>query len=238
MTAQPADSAIALTDVEFGWPDQPALLSIDQFRLLPGERLFLYGASGSGKTTLLNLLAGVLVPEKGNIELLGRPFSQCNSQQRDQIRADHLGFIFQVFNLLPYLSLLDNVLLPCRFSARRASRARQRFGSEEAAARYLLTTLGLSDPALFKRPVIELSVGQQQRVAAARALIGEPELIIADEPTSALDSDMRETFIELLDSQVTQSGSALLFVSHDLSLAAGFSRSLSLAELNTASTVV
>lgn len=237
MTAQPADSAIALTDVEFGWPDQPALLSIDQFRLLPGERLFLYGASGSGKTTLLNLLAGVLVPEKGNIELLGRPFSQCSSQQRDQIRADHLGFIFQVFNLLPYLSLLDNVLLPCRFSDRRAQRACQRFGSEEAAARYLLTTLGLTDPALFKRPVIELSVGQQQRVAAARALIGEPELIIADEPTSALDSDMREIFIELLNSQVAQSGGTLLFVSHDMSLAAGFSRSLSLAELSQVGTV-
>jgi len=238
MTAQPADSAIALTNVEFGWPGQPALLAIEQFQLLPGERLFLYGASGSGKTTLLNLLAGVLVPDKGDISLLGSSFSQCSARQRDQIRADHLGFIFQVFNLLPYLSLLDNVLLPCRFSARRAQRARQRHGSEEAAAHFLLATLGLADPTLLKRPVIELSVGQQQRVAAARALIGEPELIIADEPTSALDSDMRETFIELLNSQVAQSGSALLFVSHDMSLATGFSRSLSLTELSEASRVV
>jgi len=223
--------AIRVRQLEFGWGKAPALLRLEDFRLGRGERLFLYGPSGSGKTTLLNLLAGVLVPQAGSVELLGQPFSRCNARQRDQMRADYSGFIFQVFNLLPWLSLEENVRLPCQFSASRRQRAIQRHGSEAVAARYLLGELGLAGDVL-QRPVAQLSVGQQQRVAAARALIGEPPLIIADEPTSALDSDMRQVFIELLIDQVDRNNSSLLFVSHDHSLKSFFSRSLSLAELN------
>jgi len=225
------DCAVLLRDLRFGWPGQPNLLSIDHFSMKRGDTLFLHGPSGSGKTTLLNLLSGVLAPQQGSLTLLGKPFSECSSRQRDKIRADHLGFIFQVFNLLPYLSLLDNVLLPCRFSRERAKRAQQRYGSEQKAAVALLSALGLSDPSLQKRPVTELSVGQQQRVAAARALIGDPELIIADEPTSALDSDMRQAFIQLLTAQAREVNSTLLFVSHDHSLKDWFERAVSLSEL-------
>ncbi|MCV6590429.1 MAG: ABC transporter ATP-binding protein [Marinobacterium sp.] len=231
MTAVVAGCAVALSNLHFGWPDQPDLLTVDDFQLHRGERLFLHGPSGSGKTTLLNLLAGVLTPRSGEIQLLGAPFSSCSARQRDRIRADHLGFIFQVFNLLPYLSLLDNVLLPCRFSLLRRQRACERFGSEVEAARYLLATLELDHNGLLKRPVSQLSVGQQQRVAAVRALIGDPELIIADEPTSALDSDRRQAFIELLTAQVEHSQSALLFVSHDHSLKPYFQRAASLPEI-------
>ena len=134
-----------------------------------------------GKSTLLGLLGGVAVPQAGRIELLGQDLAQLGSHARDRFRADHIGFLFQQFNLLPWLSAIDNVLLPCTFSARRKRRAEP---DPRAAAATLLTQLDL-DPTLWNRPAAELSVGQQQRVAAARALIGRPEILIADEPTSA-----------------------------------------------------
>jgi putative ABC transport system ATP-binding protein len=139
-----------------------------------------------------------------------------------------------MFNLLPYLSVLDNVILPCRFSARRQARALARDGNLAAAARRLLAALGLDDPALQSRAATSLSVGQQQRVAAARALIGAPELVIADEPTSALDHDAREGFLRLLFAECEQAGSALVFVSHDHTLRALFERHQDLRELNRA----
>ena len=128
----------------------------------------------------------------------------------------------------------DNVELPCRFSRLRAERAAQRYGSVGEAAGKLLEHLGLR-PELLERRADSLSIGQQQRVAAARALIGQPELVIADEPTSALDADARQAFLELLFGECRDVGASLLFVSHDQSLATLFNRSLSLAELNRAS---
>lgn len=224
--------AITLSGLRFSWPGQPPLLDIPSFSLAHGERLFLHGPSGSGKTTLLNLLAGVLEPQQGVLKVLGQEFNQISARQRDQVRADSLGFIFQVFNLVPYLSMVDNVLLPCRFSKQRERRACKQWGSSQQAAEGLLAALGLGDSKLQQRSVTELSVGQQQRVAAARALIGAPELIIADEPTSALDSEARGAFIDLLMEQVESTGSSLLFVSHDLSLASAFPQQRSLAQLN------
>ncbi|MES1162446.1 MAG: ATP-binding cassette domain-containing protein, partial [Rhizobacter sp.] len=146
-------------------------------------------------------------------------------------RADHVGYIFQQFNLLPYLSVIDNVLLPCRFSALRAQRA----GVPHRAAESLLARVGLAQ-ALWSRPAAQLSVGQQQRVAAARALIGTPELVIADEPTSALDAPLRDGFMDLLLGECRAAGSTLVFVSHDERLAARFDRRLSLPEINRAAT--
>ena len=225
---------IELSDLSFSWPGHPVLLDIPAFRLEPGETLFLKGPSGSGKTTLLGLLGGVQKADLGTIRLLGQELSELGSGARDRFRVDHTGYIFQQFNLLPFLSVRENVELPCHFSKLRASRAVQRHGSVDNAAQTLLTHLGLKDPALLERRADSLSIGQQQRVAAARALIGQPELVIADEPTSALDADAREAFIQLLFAECREAGASLLFVSHDQSLAPLFDRNLSLSELNRA----
>jgi putative ABC transport system ATP-binding protein len=225
---------IELTELGFAWPGQPELLDIPQFSLQSGESLFLKGPSGSGKTTLLGLLGGVQKPARGSIRLLGADLSQMSAGARDHFRVDHTGYIFQQFNLLPFLSVRENVELPCHFSKLRSQRAKQRHGSVARAASTLLAHLGLHDPQLLERRADALSIGQQQRVAAARALIGQPELIIADEPTSALDSDAREAFLQLLFAECREAGSSLLFVSHDQSLAPLFDRSLSLADLNRA----
>ena len=225
---------IELSDLSFSWPGHPVLLDIPAFRLEPCETLFLKGPSGSGKTTLLGLLGGVQKANSGTIRLLGQELGELGSGARDRFRVDHTGYIFQQFNLLPFLSVRENVELPCHFSRLRASRAVQRHGSVDNAAQTLLTHLGLKDPALLERRADSLSIGQQQRVAAARALIGQPELVIADEPTSALDADAREAFIQLLFAECREAGASLLFVSHDQSLAPLFDRNLSLSELNRA----
>jgi len=224
---------IELADLGFAWPGQAQLLDIPTFTLARGETLFLKGPSGSGKTTLLGLLGGVQRAQSGHIRLLGQDLGQLSAGARDRFRVDHTGYIFQQFNLLPFLSVRENVELPCRFSRLRAERARQRHGSIDTAAAALLDHLGLRADLLGRR-ADELSIGQQQRVAAARALIGQPELVIADEPTSALDFDAREAFLQLLFAECRAAGASLLFVSHDQSLASLFDRNLSLAELNRA----
>ena len=228
---------IELSELGFAWPGQPELLDIPAFTLNKGETLFLKGPSGSGKTTLLGLLGGVQKPGRGRIHLLDQELSALPASARDRFRVDHIGYIFQQFNLLPFLSVQENIELPCHFSVTRAKRAAQRFGSVQEACKALLNHLGLSQSELLQRKAGELSIGQQQRVAAARALIGQPELVIADEPTSALDADTREAFIKLLFSECRSAGSSLLFVSHDQSLAGLFDRNVSLAELNRASRV-
>ena len=223
---------IALDNLAFRWPGQSlACLDIPHFAVAAGERVFLHGPSGSGKSTLLNLIGGVAVPERGRVELLGRDIAGLSGRARDAFRADHIGLIFQQFNLLPWLSAIDNVLLPCTFSATR----RQRAGTARAAAERLLAHLDLA-AALWEKPAAELSVGQQQRVAAARALIGRPEILIADEPTSALDAPRQQAFIDLLLAESAAVGAALLFVSHDARLAAHFDRQVALADINRAAT--
>ncbi|MGP9826498.1 ABC transporter ATP-binding protein [Ectopseudomonas khazarica] len=224
---------IELANLGFAWPGQAQLLDIPDFTLARGETLFLKGPSGSGKTTLLGLLGGVQRAQSGHIRLLGQDLAQLSAAARDRFRVDHTGYIFQQFNLLPFLSVRENVELPCRFSRQRAERAQQRHGSIDAAATALLEHLGLRAE-LLERRADELSIGQQQRVAAARALIGQPELVIADEPTSALDFDAREAFLQLLFAECRAAGASLLFVSHDQSLAALFDRDVSLSELNRA----
>lgn len=224
---------IELHDLRFAWPKQDLLLDIAEFTVQPQQRVFLKGPSGSGKTTLLGLLGGVQLPQSGCIKLLGQDLSQLSASARDRLRVDHSGFIFQQFNLLPFLSVLDNVVLPCQFSKLRKQRASIRHGSIEAAAQALLQQLGLARQ-LHSKQAGELSIGQQQRVAAARALIGQPELVIADEPTSALDADSREAFLQLLFSECAAADASLLFVSHDQSLAALFDRSIDLSQLNRA----
>ncbi|MCH9753011.1 MAG: ABC transporter ATP-binding protein [Alphaproteobacteria bacterium] len=222
---------VRITDLRFSWPGQPPLLDVSTFQLNAGERLFLRGPSGSGKSTLLGLIAGVLEAGQGEISVLGHDMTKLSGSQRDQVRADHLGVIFQLFNLVPYLSVVQNVILPCRFSKRRQNEVAAAGGADQEARR-LLAQLGLDDPDLLARNVTDLSVGQQQRVAAARALIGNPSLIIADEPTSALDADTRDRFIDLLSREAQKTNAALLFVSHDGGLASLFDRALDLSEIN------
>ncbi|WP_075258981.1 ABC transporter ATP-binding protein [Herbaspirillum camelliae] len=227
-------AAIDLRDLQFTWPSQPhPALSLSSLRIGAGEHVFISGPSGSGKSTLLAAIGGIILPQRGSVEVLGQPLHAMPSRQRDRFRVDHLGFIFQQFNLLPYLSILDNVLLPCQFSAYRKQRALQQGASLTAAAQALLAALDLA-PALWQRPVTQLSIGQQQRVAAARALIGRPEIIVADEPTSALDSDRQQGFLDLLQQECAQSGAALVFVSHDLRLAERFDRRVALEQINEA----
>jgi len=225
---------LEIHELGFAWPGQAELLDIPRFELERNQSLFLKGPSGSGKTTLLGLIGGVQKAQRGTVRLLGSDLAGLSSGARDRYRVDHTGYIFQQFNLLPFLSVAENVSLPCRFSTLRAERARQRHGSVAQATASLLVHLGLSE-ALFERRAEALSIGQQQRVAAARALIGQPELVIADEPTSALDADSREAFLQLLFAECREAGSSLLFVSHDQSLAPLFDRSLSLSDLNRAS---
>jgi putative ABC transport system ATP-binding protein len=218
--------------LRYRWPgSREDCLAIDSLHLATGRSVFLHGPSGSGKSTLLGLLAGVLLPREGHISLLGRDWASLSGARRDAFRADHVGYIFQQFNLLPYLSVLDNVLLPCRFSALRRQRAEAAAGTARAGAEALLQRVGLG-AALWSRPAAQLSVGQQQRVAAARALIGQPELVIADEPTSALDAALRDSFMALLLQQCRGAGSTLVFVSHDERLAARFDDTLALAQVN------
>jgi putative ABC transport system ATP-binding protein len=231
MTKNPV---IRIENLQFRWlrAAQPCL-DIADFRVQAGEAVFLHGPSGSGKSTLLGLLGGVLLQERGAVSILGEDPAVMPSRKRDRFRVDHIGFIFQQFNLLPHLSMLENVLLPCRFSRRRTARACMNGQSLHDEAIRLLRALDL-DPVLQDRSVTELSVGQQQRVAAARALIGRPEILIADEPTSALDAERQADFLQLLLHESRSSGSTVIFVSHDRRLATHFSREVSLSDINRA----
>ena len=227
---------IDIRDLEFRWRrDAPIVLALDALRVAVGERLFIQGPSGSGKSTLLSLLAGVATTERGSVRVLNRPLETLNGVRRDHFRADHIGYLFQLFNLIPYLSVIDNVTLPCRFSTRRRTQATARGGDLETEAKRLLQRLDLDHPELLRRPVTTLSVGQQQRVAAARTLMGAPDLLIADEPTSALDTNRREAFVRLLFEECRETGATLIFVSHDNALKSLFDRSIDLAAVNHAS---
>jgi len=222
---------IDIQNLIFQWPDRQGFrLSIPKFQVERGERVFLQGASGSGKSTLLSLLGGVLVPQQGQLQVLDTDLTALSSSIRDRFRVDHVGLLFQQFNLVPYLSVRENVLLPCRFSQRRRERALESADTLEQSADRLLNQLGL-DLALAQQPVTALSVGQQQRVAAARALMGHPELIIADEPTSALDADRQAEFLDVLLGRCNDEDVTLIFVSHDQRLAHHFNRSVNLHEL-------
>ncbi len=226
-------AVIELRDLEFGWSPDCPLLRIEHLAIAAGERVFVHGPSGSGKSSLLSVLAGVVLPQRGSLQVLGTEVSQLPGAARDAFRADHVGIIFQMFNLVPYLSIVENVTLPCRFSARRRRQVETRGGAEREARR-LLEDLDLVAEAGSRRAVMRLSVGQQQRVAAARALIGRPEIVLADEPTSALDADRREAFLELLFRECEAEGATLLFVSHDRSLEGLFDRSLALDDVRYA----
>ncbi len=222
------ESAIEVRELKFSYRPSQEILSIPVLSVAKGETLFVYGPSGSGKTTLLGLLAGVLKATGGEVRIRGEDLTQMSGSRRDAFRAAHIGYIFQMFNLIPYLDVLENIMLPCRISGQR----KQRLGelSLKEAAVSMAESLGLQG--VQREKVVNLSVGQQQRVAAGRALIGSPEIVIADEPTSSLDEDHREKFLELLFENATKAGSTVVFVSHDRRLAPLFQRAIALSEIN------
>ena len=217
---------ISLKDTRFRWPGRvPFTLSVPQLSVSPGEALLLLGESGSGKSTLLSLICGTVTADQGNVTVAGTDLAQLSGAERDRFRAEQIGMIFQQFNLLPFGSVLDNILLPLRFAPDRKARAED----GRAAATDLCRALNLPD--ILNAKAATLSVGQQQRVAVARALIGRPPVIIADEPTSALDADSQSAFLDLLFEQVRSHGLTLLMVSHDSRLGANFDRVVRLEDI-------
>ena len=203
---------------------QNIILDIPFWALKRGESVFLHGESGSGKSTLLNLLSGMLVSKTGQVTIAGTNLGKLNSRQRDRFRAEHIGVVFQQFNLIPYLSVIDNVLLAANFAAGLSPEI-------EKKAKDLLSHVNLPEE-LYHQKANSLSIGQQQRVAIVRALLNEPEILLVDEPTSALDTHNRDTFIRLLSNVVSKHSTSLLFVSHDLSLASYFDKKTALSSIN------
>lgn len=215
---------LSVREARFGWPNGPRF-RLEKWDAPRGARIALIGASGGGKTTLLSALAGVLRVESGALNLLGTDLARLSGPRRDRFRGDHFGIIFQMFNLMPYGTALENVLLPLSFSPPRRRRVSAERPIEAEAAR-LLSALGLDPAEIGPRRVGALSVGQQQRVAAARALIGRPELILADEPTSALDPASMEEFLRLLFAEAEAAGATIICVTHDPRVAEQFDETL------------
>ena len=217
--------AISLSHLRYSYSgDQAPVLNIPAWRVERNERVFLQGESGSGKSTLLFLLAGLSIPTHGSLQILGDNIAKLTTRERDQFRAANLGVVFQQFNLIPYLSALDNVLLAARFGSATTAGTRQR-------ATAMLERMNLQS-ALHHRPSSQMSIGQQQRVAIARALINTPSLLLVDEPTSALDHVNRDAFLALLFDVLSDQECAMVFVSHDPALGASFDTQVRISELN------
>jgi putative ABC transport system ATP-binding protein len=220
-------SILSLKHVRYQWPGRSSFaLSIPDFDLAKSETVLLLGESGSGKSTLLSLICGTITADQGAVNVSGNDIASFSASKRDRYRAEQIGLIFQQFNLLPYATVLDNILLPLRFAPGRSARVPH----PRDAVRDLCRSLRLPEDTIFARAGT-LSVGQQQRVAAARALIGAPPLIVADEPTSALDAATQATFLDLLFAQVRASGGTLLMVSHDARLASHFDRVVHMSDI-------
>lgn len=226
--SMPASEAIHLRNVVFGYDPRKPVLRIDELAVPAGRRVFLYGPSGSGKTTLLGLITGILRPQQGSCKVLGREMTELSLSARDRLRGAEMGYIFQSFNLIPYLTVRQNVALPCQVHKRRRGHIIAPTLNEEVER--LVRRLGLESH--IDHGVKQLSTGQQQRVAIARAVIGKPSLVIADEPTSALDTDRREAFMDLLLEVCDEASATLVFVSHDRSLTAHFDRQIALSDIS------
>jgi len=220
--------AVKVKGLRFSWTAKTTTKSTDNTLSIPdltvniGDKLFVEGQSGSGKSTLLNIIAGILSPQQGEVSIMGEDLTELAAIERDRFRANNMGVIFQQFNLLPYLSVRENIALSGVFVT---DKSRTLSDLEP-----LLEALNLSYD-LIERKASELSIGQQQRVAVARALYHRPPLVIADEPTSALDTRNRNEFIELFLEQTSAHGTTVVFVSHDQSLAQHFDRTVSMDDL-------
>ena len=207
----------------FRGPEGPqSIVDVPRFELAEKAQVALAGESGSGKTTLLHLIAGILAPDSGSIKLAGRELATLAESERDRVRAQNIGYIFQTFNLLPGYTCLENVLLGMSFGA----------GANRGFAEQLLKRVGLGDR-LHHYPR-QLSTGQQQRVAVARALANRPKLVLADEPTGNLDHVNAREALRLVREASRENNAALLLVSHDRETLAGFESVVQLADINAA----
>ncbi len=223
--------AIHLQNVVFGYDRRSPVLHVEELVVQTGKRVFLYGPSGSGKTTLLGLITGILQPQMGSCKVLGQEMTKMSMSARDQLRGSEIGYIFQGLNLIPYLTVRQNVALPCHIHARRRKNIVAPTVAEEVER--LIQRLELDTH--LDRGVKKLSTGQQQRVAIARAIIGKPRLVIADEPTSSLDTDRQQAFLELLFEVCDEAKATLVFVSHDRSLMTRFDEQIALSEVSRVS---
>ncbi|KAA0133412.1 ABC transporter ATP-binding protein [Gimesia chilikensis] len=197
------------------------ILDIERFEVKEQEQVVLIGESGSGKSTLLNVISGITTADSGKVTIAGTEIASMPEVVRDRFRAERIGFVFQTFNLLPAFSALENVLLGMSFSRKKASRDR---------AKELLALVGL-EHRLHHRPK-QMSVGEQQRVAVARALANQPKLLLADEPTANVDVGNQETILKLLRDACTQHQIAMLLVTHSQEVASQFERVETLTDFN------
>jgi putative ABC transport system ATP-binding protein len=219
-------SAVDIKNIEFSYSTSASpVIKINEMKVETGERIFLYGPSGHGKSTLLNLLSGVLDCKSGELNVLGHNLCILSQSKKDKLRGSEIGYIFQIFNLIPYLNIKENIMLPCMINTKRSHNLDYNIQADQ-----LITSLGLTEH--IHKPVTELSIGQQQRVAAARALIGNPKLVIADEPTSSLDERNTTEFMELLITEWEKRNFTLIFVSHDERLKKYFQKTISLPSIN------
>lgn len=202
-----------------------SIIDIDQFSMAQGQQIALEGGSGSGKTTLLHLIAGILQADRGTISVGGESMTGISESARDQLRARHIGYVFQTFNLLQGYSALENVTLGMAFGK----------GVDRKLAMNLLDRVGLSDRKNYLPR--QLSVGQQQRVAVARALANRPGLVLADEPTGNLDRTRAFEALHLIREICRENNAALLLVSHDHEILSQFEERQSLAQINRAMAV-
>jgi len=224
MSTQSLHPAISLTDLVYRYrSSDEQVVNIPRFSLKKGEQILLTGASGSGKSTLLHLLSGLMNPESGSIEIQGTAINQLRGSKRDRFRGAHIGMIFQTYQLLHGFSARENILAALMFSDLPRS-------THNARALSLLKVLGINKP---NQLVEEMSVGQQQRVAVARAVACSPTVVLADEPTAALDPDHAQGAMDLLQEACRSIDAALICVSHDHSLCPRFDRHQSLDELNS-----
>jgi putative ABC transport system ATP-binding protein len=221
------EETIRLDSLRFYWSRVADFkIYIPKLEIGRGEKVLLLGESGSGKTTLLSLICGFLSPISGDIFLNEQKLNDLKANKKDQFRSDNIGIIFQQFNLLPYANVIDNITLPLYFSKNRDSRVT----NHREAALNLCRSLQLSESTIVMQ-ANKLSVGQQQRVAVARALIGNPSLIIADEPTSSLDASTQKKFLDLMFRQIEEHKSTLLMVSHDSSISNYFDRTINIKDI-------
>ena len=221
------EETIRLDSLRFYWSKVADFkIYIPKLEIGRGEKVLLLGESGSGKTTLLSLICGFLSPISGDIFLNEQKLNDLKANKKDQFRSDNIGIIFQQFNLLPYANVIDNITLPLYFSKNRDSRVT----NHRETALNLCRSLQLSESTIAMQ-ANKLSVGQQQRVAVARALIGNPSLIIADEPTSSLDASTQKKFLDLMFRQIEEHKSTLLMVSHDSSISNYFDRTINIKDI-------
>ena len=220
---------ISLNDIKFRYSDHAELptLNVSSWNVDAGESVLLIGESGSGKSTLLNLLSGILAPDSGAISVAGHDLEKLSDRQRDHFRATEIGYVAQSFNLIPYLSIIDNIDLTDYFGRQLKTQENQ----VDIESLFLKLNIQQSQ---WHKPVSQLSIGQQQRVAIARSIVNKPKLLIADEPTSALDQTNRDRFMSILMETAGTQNMTLVFVSHDLSLKQYFSRVDSMTDINKA----